>query len=242
MSEEWERGLEELERYKSSQCVVNAVQSREERKAERRAADAVLDAQVKQKQHERQQAPPRVVVTSELERARQRHNAAVKQARLESSANRSAFFQKHRAVLEEFGARVPSIPEGAQVTSKSLPPQITPPPQITATMRDYQLEGLRFLEQQYEHGVNAILGDEMGLGKTLQTIAFLAHLKYEKGLTGPSLVVAPLSVLSSWLVECKKFCPSLRVVKLHSSDSEERDRLKAQVMNHWSELDVVVTT
>ena len=43
-------------------------------------------------------------------------------------------------------------------------------------MRDYQLEGLRWLAQSYENGVSAILGDEMGLGKTLQTIAFLSYL------------------------------------------------------------------
>lgn len=110
------------------------------------------------------------------------------------------------------------------------------------------MEGLEFLVNAHNNGVATILGDEMGLGKTLQTIAFLAHLKFIKGLTGPSmpslsstltltltqssglmgpsLVIAPLSVLSSWLIEFKKFCPSLRVVKLHSSDPGERDRLK----------------
>ena len=34
----------------------------------------------------------------------------------------------------------------------------------------------------------------MGLGKTLQTISFLAYLKYERKLEGPSLVICPLSV------------------------------------------------
>eukprot|EP00658_Telonema_sp_P-2_P084696 TRINITY_DN9472_c0_g1_i1.p1 TRINITY_DN9472_c0_g1~~TRINITY_DN9472_c0_g1_i1.p1 ORF type:complete len:136 (-),score=51.97 TRINITY_DN9472_c0_g1_i1:38-445(-) len=71
---------------------------------------------------------------------------------------------------------------------------------------------------------------------------FLAHLKYQEKLTGPSLVIAPLSVLSSWLIEFKKFCPSLRVVKLHSSDEAERERLKKQVMYNFDNLDVVVTT
>ena len=39
---------------------------------------------------------------------------------------------------------------------------------------------------------------EQGLGKTLQTVAFLSYLKNERGVRGPSLVVVPLSVLSSW--------------------------------------------
>lgn len=52
-------------------------------------------------------------------------------------------------------------------------------------MRDYQLEGLRWLVSMFNNGASAILGDEMGLGKTLQTIAFLAHLKFVKNVSGP---------------------------------------------------------
>jgi hypothetical protein len=44
-----------------------------------------------------------------------------------------------------------------------------------------------------------------GLGKTLQTIAFLGHLRFERNSNVPSLVVCPLSVLSSWLNECEKW-------------------------------------
>ena len=55
----------------------------------------------------------------------------------------------------------------------------------------------------HRSGVNAILADEMGLGKTLQTIAFLAHLKFNLGVSGPHLVICPLSVLSSWMTEIK---------------------------------------
>jgi hypothetical protein len=40
----------------------------------------------------------------------------------------------------------------------------------------------------FDKGMNAILADEMGLGKTLQTISFLAHLKFERGVGGPHLV------------------------------------------------------
>jgi SWI/SNF-related matrix-associated actin-dependent regulator of chromatin subfamily A member 5 len=73
-------------------------------------------------------------------------------------------------------------------------------------------------------------GDEMGLGKTLQTITLLAHLKFEENVSGPHLVVCPLSVLSSWVHEFKKFCPQMRVLKLHSSDAAERERLKREVL------------
>ena len=66
-------------------------------------------------------------------------------------------------------------------------------------MRAYQVQGLNWLANLYQNGINGILADEMGLGKTLQTIAFLAHLKFDLGVPGPHLVVAPLSVLSSWM-------------------------------------------
>lgn len=36
------------------------------------------------------------------------------------------------------------------------------------SLREYQLEGLAWMVEQFERGVNAILADEMGLGKTLQ--------------------------------------------------------------------------
>ncbi|EGB07762.1 hypothetical protein AURANDRAFT_37691, partial [Aureococcus anophagefferens] len=108
-------------------------------------------------------------------------------------------------------------------------------------MRAYQLEGLRFLAQTYEDGVSAILADEMGLGKTLQTLSFISYLLRERKVSGPFLVICPLSVLSSWLVEASKFCPELRAVKLHSADAAERDRLKATLKDVDS-YDLVVTT
>ena len=66
---------------------------------------------------------------------------------------------------------------------------IVQPKEIQVEMRDYQLRGLRWLVGMHRCGVNAILADEMGLGKTLQTIAFLAHLKFVEGVHGPHLVI-----------------------------------------------------
>ena len=93
------------------------------------------------------------------------------------------------------------------------PDTIAQPKCILAEMRSYQLEGLNWLLLMHANGMNPILGDEMGLGKTLQTISFLATLKFELGVGGPHLVVVPLSVINSWLTEFKKWCPELRVVR-----------------------------
>lgn len=56
--------------------------------------------------------------------------------------------------------------------------------------------------------MNGILADEMGLGKTLQVIALFCHL-IEMNVTGPFLVVAPLSTLPNWLLEFEKFAPQV---------------------------------
>lgn len=71
-------------------------------------------------------------------------------------------------------------------------------------MKGYQLQGLDWLVSLYENGLNGILADEMGLGKTLQTISLMAFLR-EKGMTGPFLVVAPVSTLSNWVDEIERY-------------------------------------
>ncbi len=43
-----------------------------------------------------------------------------------------------------------------------------------------------------------ILADEMGLGKTIQTVAFLNHLFVHERVSGPFLVVVPLSTAEAW--------------------------------------------
>ena len=83
----------------------------------------------------------------------------------------------------------------------------------------------------------------MGLGKTLQTVAFLSTLKYgELQAGGPFLIVAPLSVLSSWMTEFRKWCPTLKVMKLHSQDPKERDRMRKKLLPDVSLYDCIVTT
>ena len=97
-------------------------------------------------------------------------------------------------------------------------------------MKPYQLLGLSFLVYLYRNGVSGILGDEMGLGKTLQTLSLFQYLKENRAKTSnvenrPCLVVCPLSVLSSWMAESRRWTPGLKVLRFHGS-SHERDRLK----------------
>lgn len=83
------------------------------------------------------------------------------------------------------------------------------PKKLKTTLRDYQKEGLNWLNFLDEFGFGGCLADDMGLGKTVQIIAyFLAQ--HEKGNKGTNLVVLPTSLLFNWQKELDKFAPNLR--------------------------------
>lgn len=102
-------------------------------------------------------------------------------------------------------------------------------------MKPYQLSGLSFMMYLYKNGLSGILGDEMGLGKTLQTLSLIQYLKETELTKGrgrqqrPFLVVCPLSVLSSWMAESKRWTPNLKVIRFHGPVAE-RDRMKKVVV------------
>uniref|UniRef100_A0A674E4I9 Chromodomain helicase DNA binding protein 2 n=1 Tax=Salmo trutta TaxID=8032 RepID=A0A674E4I9_SALTR len=79
-------------------------------------------------------------------------------------------------------------------------------------LRDYQLDGLNWLAHSWCRCNSVILADEMGLGKTIQTISFLSYMFHQHQLYGPSLVVVPLSTLTSWQREFDTWAPDMNVV------------------------------
>ncbi|KAI3840501.1 hypothetical protein MKX03_000788 [Papaver bracteatum] len=79
-------------------------------------------------------------------------------------------------------------------------------------LRDYQLEGLNFLVNSWRNDTNVILADEMGLGKTVQSVSMLGFLQNAQQIHGPFLVVVPLSTMSNWAKEFKKWLPEMNVV------------------------------
>jgi len=92
-------------------------------------------------------------------------------------------------------------------------------------LKDYQLEGVRWLTSLFENGVSGILADEMGLGKTIQVIGMIAHL-LTKGVQGPFLVVAPLATLPNWVREIQKWLPGREVVRYHGNAVEREALLR----------------
>jgi SNF2 family DNA or RNA helicase len=86
-------------------------------------------------------------------------------------------------------------------------------PGFSGTLYPYQSSGVAFLSVVAEQGVGCILGDEMGLGKTAQIIAVL-QIEKNAG-RGPSLVIAPATLLENWRRELALFAPMLSVL-LHA--------------------------
>jgi len=99
----------------------------------------------------------------------------------------------------------------------------------TCKMHGYQMEGLNWLIRLHDHGINGILADEMGLGKTLQTISLLAYLREARRVRGPHLVVVPKSVVGNWIKEFKKWCPSIRAVKMGGTKDERENFIKNEL-------------
>ena len=84
-----------------------------------------------------------------------------------------------------------------------------PLPAVQATLRPYQLTGVRWMRFLMQAGLGGILADDMGLGKTLQGLCAVV------GRGGRSLVVAPTSVAPNWLAEANRFFPDLKVCLFH---------------------------
>ena len=109
-------------------------------------------------------------------------------------------------------------------------------------LRDYQVEGLKWLVGLWENGLHGILADEMGLGKTIQVISLLAHL-WDQHAWGAHLIVVPLSTLSNWVAEFQKWAPSIPVLMYHGSKDERPALIRKHLAGKPREcIPVVITT
>ena len=115
---------------------------------------------------------------------------------------------------------------------------------LRARLRPYQEAGVRWLWLMQRLGLGACLADDMGLGKTLQVIALLRRLRTEEGgAGGPSLLVAPASLLSNWMAELGRFAPDLRAVCLHGSQADAGLWKEGEAAARWmAGADVALTT
>ena len=87
-------------------------------------------------------------------------------------------------------------------------PRVALPDDLTAELRHYQQDGVDWMSFLRDAGMGALLADDMGLGKTLQALCVLRTR---------TLVVAPTSVLLTWVEEMRRFRPGLRFNVYHGA-------------------------
>ncbi|MDI9817728.1 MULTISPECIES: DEAD/DEAH box helicase [unclassified Legionella] len=120
-----------------------------------------------------------------------------------------------------------------QLATLSALPAVKSPPNLRATLRDYQHEGLNWLQFLRCSQFGGILADDMGLGKTIQTLAHLLVEKDQGRLGKASLIVAPTSLVGNWFEEARRFTPDLKVLIFHGAERHH---------DNFDDYDLVVST
>ena len=95
-----------------------------------------------------------------------------------------------------------------------LPVQV--PDGLNTELRQYQKDGLNWLNFLDEFEFGGCLADDMGLGKTIQIIAFILALRAKKH-HNTNLIVVPTSLIFNWQAEVTKFAPSVKVLTIYGS-------------------------
>lgn len=112
---------------------------------------------------------------------------------------------------------------------------VAPPQGLKATLRDYQLQGVSWMQFLRQHQLAGVLADDMGLGKTIQTLAHLLLEKEAGRLDRPALIVVPTTLVHNWCCEASRFAPDLRVLALTGPH-------RRALYDTLDQYDVVITT
>jgi SNF2 family DNA or RNA helicase len=119
-------------------------------------------------------------------------------------------------------------------SENKLIPASEVPAELNATLRDYQKQGLDWLNYLDDYNFGSCLADDMGLGKTLQIIAFILS-QNKKHSKNTNLVVVPTSILFNWQAETEKFAPSIKILT-HYGPNRTKNTL------HFAGNEIVLTT
>ena len=98
---------------------------------------------------------------------------------------------------------------------------------------EYQLTGMKWLENLFTQDIGGLLCDEMGLGKTLQAIGLIESIQ-RNGVTS-ILICVPNSLIINWSREFKKFAPQ---INFHTYLGPDRHLQP----NEFGKLQIVLTT
>jgi superfamily II DNA or RNA helicase len=107
------------------------------------------------------------------------------------------------------------------------------PEGFVGQLRDYQRDGVGWMDFLRRFSFGGCLADDMGVGKTAQVLALLEARRASRDSTGPSLVVVPKSLVFNWKQEAARFTPRIRVLD-HTG--------LARDVHTFSDYDLVLTT
>ena len=99
---------------------------------------------------------------------------------------------------------------------------------VNAKLRNYQKEGVKWINYLYDNNFGGCLADDMGLGKTLQAITMLTKV-YPKEKKS-TLIVMPRSLLFNWQDELKKFAPQLTYYTYYGQQRDLNEAMKQQLI------------
>lgn len=132
-------------------------------------------------------------------------------------------------------------------------PVLDPPKGLICNMRQYQADGLNWLNFLQTAGLGGCLADDMGLGKTIQTLAMLQYNKEnikpaatvkgkqstelfersEAKLT--SLIIVPASLIYNWEREIKRFVPGMNVCSYKGNQRKKST-------SYFQEFDIILSS
>ncbi len=112
----------------------------------------------------------------------------------------------------------------ARLARARNPKPLAAPSGFRGELRHYQEAGLGWLAYLGEIGFGGCLADDMGLGKTVQLLALIERRR--EGARGPTLVVAPNTLIFNWQNEAARFTPAIDV---HVHHGTARSKSKARI-------------
>lgn len=100
-------------------------------------------------------------------------------------------------------------------------------PTINGELRNYQVDGLKWLSVLSKYNIGGILADDMGLGKTLQVISLIANSKVKK----PSIIICPKTLVFNWMNEFVRFAPEIEVCDICGNKENRDAKIKSITKN-----------
>ncbi|TDQ11307.1 DEAD/DEAH box helicase [Pedobacter metabolipauper] len=114
------------------------------------------------------------------------------------------------------------------------------PEGLNATLREYQKQGLNWLNFLDDFNFGACLADDMGLGKTIQVIAFILSQREKiqllaKDRHNTNLIIVPASLIFNWQQEVARFAPSIKILTLYGTE-------RNKIVHDFSKYEIILTS